>query len=163
MNYAKASQRRRKRMLVLYVTFLLIGSIAVLLMPIASVQKEATKIPMFISGGGFWIGLIGTITMAVKINKARKRSYRFREKYPESKQLGLISFFKNKEAIIADVGMFVSIAGFIVTRICSDNIYWLFIFLALFVFTFGMHCMLNGMNYKYINYSKYVKEQKKDE
>lgn len=151
MNYARASQRRRKRMLVLYVTFLLIWSIAVLLMPIASVQKEATKIPMFISGGGFWIGLIGTIAMAVKINNAIKRSYRFRDKRPEVKQLGLISFFKNREAKIADIAMFVSIVCFIVTRICTDNIYWLFIFLATFVFSFGMHCMLNGKNYIYLN------------
>lgn len=163
MNYARASQRRRKKRLILYVTFLLIWSLAILLMPVASVQKEATKILLFVSSGGFWIGLLGTVTMAVKINKARKKSYRFREKCPASKRIGLISFFQNKEAIIADVGLFVSIAGFVVTGICSDNIYWLFIFLALFVFTFGMHCMLNGINYKYINYSKYVKEQKKDE
>lgn len=151
MNYARASQRRKKRQFILYIVFLLIWSIAILLMPFASVYKEVTKILLVVSGGGVWIGLLGTVTMAVKINKARKRSYRFREKYPASKHLGLISFFKNKEAGIADIGMFVSIAGFIVTRICSDNIYWLFIFLALFVFTFGMHCMLNGMNYIYLN------------
>ena len=120
-------------------------------MPIASVQQEVTKIPMFISGGGFWIGLIGTITMAVKINYSRKKSYRFEDKPLKVKQLGLISFFKNKEAKVADIAMFASCICFIVTRICTDNLYWLFIFLALFVFSFGMHCMLNGKNYIYLN------------
>lgn len=151
MNYTRASQKRRKRMLILYITFLLVWSIAILLMPIASAQKEITKIPMFISGGCFWIGLLGTTTMAVKIINSRKRSYRFKDKHPEVKQLGLISFFKNKEAVIADIAMFVSIVCFIVTRICTDNIYWLFIFLALFVFSFGMHCILNGKSYIYLN------------
>ena len=151
MNHARASQKRRKRMLIPYVAFLAIWSIAILLMPFASMKKEATQIPMFISGGGFWIGLIGTVAVAVMINNARKRSDRLGKKRPEMKQLGLISFFKNREAKIADIVMFVSIICFIVTRICTDNIYWLFIFLASFVFSFGMHCMLNGKNYIYLN------------
>ncbi len=151
MHYTRASRRRRERMLILYVTFLLILSIGIMLMPIASVQKEATEIPMFISGGCFWIGLIGTVYTTLKINRARKRSHRRRNKEPEAKQLGLISFFKNREAVIADITMFTSIFCFIIARFCSDNLYLMFIFLALFIFSFGMHCMLNGKNYIYLN------------
>ncbi len=151
MNDTRVSRRRKKRQFVLYSVFLLIWSIAILLMPIASMQREVTHIPMFISGGGFWIGLIGTIAMAVMINNARKRSDRLRNKRPEVKRVGLISFFQNREATIADISMFVSIVCFIVTRICMDNIYWLFVFLATFVFSFGMHCMLNGKSYIYLN------------
>lgn len=152
MKYIKTSQKRRKRMFMLYVSFLLVLSISILLMPIASSQKEQTQIPMFLSGGCFWLGLIGTIMMALRINKARKMSTMFKDKQSNEKQLGLCSFFKNKEAKIADVAMLISVVCFIITRICTENLYWQFIFLALFVFSFGMHCMLNGKNYIYLNY-----------
>ena len=152
MKYAKASQMRRKRMGILYAAFLLVLSISILLMPIGSAQKEQSQIPMFISGACFWIGLIGTVWMAIKINKARKQSYLFKDKQPKVKQFGLICFFKNKEAKVADIAMFASAVGFIITRICTGSFYWLFIFLALFVFSFGMHCMLNGKNYFYLTY-----------
>ena len=138
-------------MLILYVTFLMLLAVAFLLMPIASAQKDTTKILTVISGGFFWIGLVGTIVMAIKIDKTRKRSGKLRDKKSKVKQIGLLSFFKNKEAKIADIAMFASIICFIVARICTDNLYWLFTFLATFVFSFGMHCMLNGKNYIYLN------------
>ena len=159
MKYARAAQKHKKTMFYLYVAFLLIWSIAIVLMPIASAQKDVTKILLFLSGGCFWTGLIGTITMAVKINNARKRSHRFRESHSKLKQLGMISFFKNKEAKITDVTMFVALICFIITRIYADKLYWSFSFLALFVFSFGMHCMLNGINYIYLNY-KIRREEK---
>lgn len=159
MKISKASQRRRKRMGILYVTFLLILSISILLMPIGSVHKEQSKIPMFIAGGCFWVGLIGTLMMVLKINKARKQSYLIRDKKSGAKQFGLICFFQNKEAKIADIAMFVVIICFIITKIFTDSFYWLFIFLALFVFSFGMHCMLNGKNYIYLTYKGREEEE----
>ena len=150
MDYAKASRRRRKTQLVLYIAFLAVCAISILLMPVAGTEKEASKLLPVIFGGGFWVGLIGTVFVAININNSRKRSYVFKYRYYDAKQFGLISFFKNKEAKIADITMFASIICLIITRIFVDNIYWMFIFLALFVFSFGMHCMLNGKNYVYL-------------
>lgn len=149
MKYTRNLQKQWKRNLFFYVVFLLIWSFSVLLMPIASVQKELTVFPMFISGGCFWIGLIGTILMGVKINRFSKKIYK--NKSYEIKKLGLICFFSNKKATITDIVMFVSVVCFIVIKICIDNIYLLFTSVSLFVFSFGMHCMLNGKNYIYLN------------
>lgn len=152
MKYGKASKKRGKIMLLFYGLFLLIWSGSILIMPMASAKKELTMIPMYVSGGCFWFGLLGTITTAVIINMFRKKNCKYKSKHHELNQIGLISFFKNKPAIVADVVMFVSIVCFIVAKIWIDNLYLLFICLAIFVFSFGMHCMLNGKNYFYLNY-----------
>lgn len=90
--------------------------------------------------------------MFLKINKSRKADRTFRSTHPEMWQPGLICFFKNKNAKIADCVMFGAVIGVAVTGIFFNNLYVLHIFLALFVFSFGMHCMLNGKNYIYLNY-----------
>ena len=155
--------RRRRQMMYLFSGFLFLCALAIALMPFGNLMKEKTMIVMYCSGVAFWIGLIGTIYMALKINCSRKGSYRFNELFGNRKQLGLIHFFQNTEAMIMDVTMVISLIVLIIARLCSANLQIIYVIIAVFVFSFGMHCMLNGINYKYINYSKYVKEQKKDE
>lgn len=150
--HSMISSRRRKRMLGMYIVFLLILTLGIVLMPIGSTVKEKTMVIMYVSGVFFWIGIAGTIYMALKINSCRKNSYRFNEQAGNEKQFGLIHFFQNREAKIIDVVMFVSIIGFIITKICTSELIISFILLALFVFSFGMHCMLNGINYRYLKY-----------
>ena len=146
------TSQRRKRMLHMYITLLATLAVGVVLMAIGSTVKEKTMTVMYVSGAFFWLGLIGTVYMALKINSCRKNSYRFNEQIGNLKQFGLIHFFQNREAQIMDVVMFVSIIGFIIAKICINELLLSFILLALFVFAFGMHCMLNGINYRYLKY-----------
>ncbi len=148
----KVAERRRKNMMLLYTVFLGVLSAAFCLMPIGSSMKDETMMYLYIAGVEFWLGLVGTIVMALKINKRRKISYRFNEQYSKHKQFGLVHFFQNTEATIADVIMFISIVGLIIAKIWISEIIVFFVFLAVFIFSFGMHCMLNGINYKYIKY-----------
>lgn len=152
MRSTRASQRRKKQMFAHYVIFLLVWTISIFLMYIASMYKDATKVPTLIAGGVFWIGLIGTLGSARKINNTRKNSYIFKKENSRIKQFGLIFFFKNKEATVADIAMIVSLLGFAAVRIYADSLFLLFFFLAVFVFSFGMHCLLNGKNYIYLKY-----------
>ena len=161
--HSMASMKRRKQMMYLFSGFLFLCALAIALMPLGNEMKDKTMLIMYCSGAAFWVGIIGTIYMALKINRSRKGSYRFNELFGNRKQLGLIHFFQNTEALIVDVAMIISLIALIIARLCSANLQVIYVIIAVFVFAFGMHCMLNGMNYKYINYSKYVKEQKKDE
>ena len=118
-------------------------------MPWAHQQKEITKLPLALAGASFWLGAVGTIAAAMQIhrNRSKKRS----PKKAGIRQSGLCCFFQNPEAMVADGLLFASILGFILIRICTDSLYGPFIFLALFVFSFGMHCMLNGKGYQSLN------------
>ena len=144
--------RARKRKLVLYVFFLALLSFSFVLMPIGQNMKEQSYIPMLSAGVLFWIGALGLLIVIININHSRRKSEGFKENYPNLRQFGLISFFKNAPAAIADVLMLVSIMGEIVLFF-TDLYYLKFIGAAVIVFSFGMHCMLNGINYIYVNYN----------
>lgn len=161
--YAKESMWRRKEMMILYSSFLFLISLSIVLMPIANDVKSKSYILLYFAGACFWIGLVGVVYMLLKINRKRRDNYRFNESFNNQKQLGIIHFFQNTEALITDVIMFMSLVGFVITKIFSSNLYISFIISAVFIFSFGMHCMLNGTNYKYLKFTNYVKEQKKDE
>lgn len=154
-------EKRRRKMMWLYTGFLALLAISVCLMPFGNSLKDKTAILMYLSGATFWIGLIGTIFMAVIINNSRKNSCRFNKCFGNQKQLGVIHFFQNTEATIADITMFVSIVTFIIAKIWISEIIVSFILLAICIFSFGMHCMLNGINYRYINYK--VRRENEDE
>lgn len=152
MAQPRSSRKIRRRRLVLYTAFLFMLSEAILFMPFASERKETSPTMLYISGATFWVGLLGVIIMAFVINAARKHSPRFNKMYPGRKQFGFVHFFQNKPAVIADLVMFASIIGFIITMSLRIKQVFSFLFLAVFVFSFGMHCMLNGINYIYTNY-----------
>ncbi len=154
MAYRGRYQRvqQRKRMLYLYIAFLAVLSVSMFIMPFGIKMADKSMIMTYISGIMFWIGLLGTIAMAVYITHSRHRSQGFAKAHPNHKRLGLIHFFQNMPAFVCDILMFVSLIGFIITRIWVGTTIWPFIFLSILIFTFGMHCMLNGSNYIYINY-----------
>lgn len=154
--YQKKHRRKmqKRQMFYLYMAFLAVLSISVFLMPVGIEIADKTNLLTYLSGVMFWIGLVGTICMALYITYLRKRSKEFAERISNNTKLGIIHFFQNKPAIISDVLLFVSLIGFAIVRILSSTTILSFLFLSLFIFSFGMHCMLNGSNYNYITYQK---------
>ena len=148
------SKETRKRMLYFYIAFLLLLSISVTLMPFAFRFSNRNLILTYISGTIFWIGLIGTIIVAIYITYSRKHSKEFKAECLNHKQLGLIHFFQNLPAKICDISLFISLICFLIVCIWFDETVFPFVFLSVLIFSFGMHCMLNGSNYLYINYEK---------
>ena len=112
---------------------------------------------MYIAGALFWTAFILTVGMAVRINKSRHRSELFNREYEGLKKIGLLHFFQNKEALVMDAMMFTSLIVLIIIRVLKANVTVQSLFISLFVFSFGMHCMLNGINYVYIKYKTEVR------
>ena len=107
------------------------------------------KISAYAVGTLFWGCMIAGYVVFCVINAHRKK-----ESDGENikKRLGLISFFSNKYAQIFDIAM---AASFVLILICGlvlkmDNGV-LVLFISMFIFSFHMHCILNGVNYAYIN------------
>lgn len=133
----------------LFVFFLAMISISVIMMPFT---VDYALIPPWVSGLLFWVGLAGTAGITIAISRDRRTDRSFRKQNRKLKQSGLIHFFQNKTAIVFDILMFIAIIAFIAISIIGYNYYLRFICLSVFVFSFGMHCMSNGMNFIYINY-----------
>lgn len=148
--HSTVSMKQRKVMFYLYIVFLFVITIGIFIMPISSDLKEKSAMLIYVSGTAFWVGLLGTIITAVKINSCRKKDKKFNEEIKDVKKSGLFCFFQNKEAKVVDICMFIAIVGFIISRLCFTGVLISFIFFASIVFTFGLHCMLNSVNYRYI-------------
>ncbi len=146
------SYRIRQRKFLMFVISLFVLAVSIVLMPIGTANKEKSFILLIIAGALFWVGFIGTLWTTININMSRRASPVFNELYPNLRKFGLIHFFQNKPAIIADIAMFASMVLMIVVKLLDQSNTWQFVTIALIVFTFGMHCMLNGINYIYVNY-----------
>ena len=152
MDWSRRAYYRRQKMLRNYTVWLGLLSFSVFLMPIVDSFKKNMNLPLYLVGALFWLTLISTIYMAVRINNSRRRNLAFNEKYGSLKKLALIHFFQNKKALIMDAVMFASIIAFVITRFLNGGLIIQFLFVSMFVFSFGMHCMLNGINYIYIKH-----------
>ena len=149
---ARSSYNRRRKMFWCYVSALLILSFSFFGIAINSALSGVSFVLNLISGIMFWVGLFGVAGVSIHINKSRKASPYFEELYPNVKRLGLTHFFQNKYATVADTAVFAVLAAFVCVKVFTDSITLQLALIALFVFSFGMHCMLNGINYVYINY-----------
>lgn len=98
----------------------------------------------------FWLFLIvGCITQVI-LSRFRKRWWmahpnrrRSRDKKP-----GVISFFGNLPAAIADLVFVISLIGLVASLIATNALGRIcYVFLSLTIFSFCMHCILNGKIY----------------
>lgn len=153
MDQSHASRQKRRQWLLFYTAFLFILSVAIMFMPVANAVKEKSQVLLYFTGAFFWTGLLGVAITAIIINRARRLNMRFNKMYPGRTQVGAVHFFQNVPAIVADAIMFAAIVGFIIAMALEARQGYTFLFLAVFVFSFGMHCMLNGINYLFIKYA----------
>ena len=144
--------RQRRRWLALFVIFNIILSVSILSLPFVLTSDEAVIPYRFLVGALFWIGLIGLIVTAIWINTKRKRSNGFKIANNGRRKIGLIHFFQNNYATVVDVLMFISLLAVILLEWAAHKQSLAISTIGVFIFSFNMHCMLNGICYEYINY-----------
>ncbi len=137
---------------VLSIFYLSIGFMALfaasfLMMPVANgiSLNEGKNGILYLVGIVFWLSFLLSQVMMITVSIKRKADKR----YSKKKRLGLISFFSNREATIADILTAVFTAVFVICTLTTDS-YLIYVFLCLAVLSFEMHCVLNGKNYAYI-------------
>lgn len=143
-------------------------SVAIAFMPFPKILNDnGEKIFTIILGILFWVGILGTVIFSLEANSKRKLiEKRYKKKglkLHTEKQLGLISFFKNKEATCCDAVMLISLAVTVLLLCLDKGPNWLvFILISVTFLSFCMHCCLNGKNYLYIKSIKQYFESKKE-
>ena len=115
----------------------------------------AGNVIFYISEVLFWLFLVAGYVIFRKISKHRKK-YKKSMKYTkghmrESNRPGAFCFFSNIHAVIADIVMVLSfVITLIFVFIPSLNQNVAVFFVALLIFSVHMHCILNGVNFRYI-------------
>ncbi len=124
---------------------LFFGSIVILaafsavffIMPIATEKNyDGDGSLLVLNGIWFWATGIILVIMQISENKLRKKL-----DHEASGKPGIICFFSNRAASAADILLGVSILAMYLSNAS-------FISIAATVFFFGLHCMLNGKNYR---------------
>lgn len=156
----------KKEFMLLYISIgsFLLMSFSFLLMPIDFATKGLQIVNILI-GIMFWLFLLIGIITQVALTQKRKKWFKKHhlKQYRLKMRVGVISFFQNTLGCIADIISAVSLIALIITAVLTDAAgFMCYVFLELFVFSFIMHCILNGKNYYFItNKQKFEKMQRK--
>lgn len=106
----------------------------------------------------FWVMLIIGILVQIMLYISMRESIKS-DFATKKRKIGLICFFSNRYAAVADLLMIVSMIILIISFILTDaSNYFNYIILSVFVFSFSMHCVLNGRKFYYMIHNKYFKE-----
>jgi len=126
--------------------FMFLFSGSFLIMPLASAWSlGGNNILILITGLWFWLTAILAGVTFLLINRKRKALTIDNKGNP-----GIICFCMNPWAKIADFAFGASLLGLTVTVIFAMQTYFIFILSSLSVFSFLMHCVLNGKNFKFL-------------
>ena len=101
----------------------------------------------------FWIALFCEQFLFWKSNSIRKEILKTENYRRLNSKIGLISIFQNYYGAAADIVFvisFVLVIIFLIFGTKKQAIQYILIFLL--VLSFRLHCILNGKNFKYINY-----------
>ena len=117
-----------------------------------------TSIRKVIAGIVFWvmliIGIAAQIMLYLSLRKSIKADFTTKKR-----KIGLICFFSNRYAAVADLFMTLSVITLIISYAFTDaSNYFNYIILSVFVFSLSMHCILNGRKFYYMKHNKYFKE-----
>lgn len=112
---------------------------------------------LWLGGMFFWVTmLIGYALLAlVNLNRKRFEMTRIRTPKRRRRRPGALSVFSNKYGMIADLAtiLFLIISVFfILVPVANKGV--AVVCLAFLIFSFHMHCVLNGINYAFVKYLK---------
>lgn len=135
---------------------MLLFSASFLAMPKASAQYlEGDPALLSVCGVWFWCGAILSIAALVLTERCRVKAGGGRVG-----RIGLVCFFSNLPAIIADSILIVSAVGLVAAMTLKAPNTLVFPILFLFVFSLNLHGMLNGRNFRFIRENiQYTREK----
>ena len=138
---------------------LAVSSFSLILSSIGNYKGNTINvIAAILAGSFFWLFLIGGYLLFALISGHRKEYEKLKKDSGNSRRVkrrnnrpGIICFFSNKYAAVADFALFISfflILLFLFIPSVSRNI--VIIMISVFVYSLHMHSILNGRNFKYI-------------
>ncbi len=130
-------------------------SASFLIMPLNSdITIGNLSIVALVSGLLFWASLVCGIFTQIVISR-RVKDWLAANRIRKSSLIGragAISFFRNAYAVISDIVTIISLIGLLISMVLTHAVgYICYIFLAVFVFSFCMHCILNGNSFYIIS------------
>ena len=160
--HAKSRMENRfKRDFIASIICPIVGCISLYFVPLVNINgKAAQAMGAYLIALLLWGSIIAEIVFSHRCRKTRRAMEYclFQYKPLRSSYPGVISFFKNREAMVADITLFVS-AVFVAALLWLQwtSKWMILVGISLFFLSFNLHCLLNGRNYRY--YKAYAKSR----
>lgn len=143
---------------------LAVMSLTILAMPYAVENSEHNRALVVSVGLVFWAFALSGYGFLISANTLRKKI--IRSKYNVYSSItgnpGIVSFFSNVYAIVADTTMIISFVLFIAISFTELKAsFFAYILLALLVFSIHMHSLFNGKIFKVILASRNIKNTRR--
>lgn len=139
-----------------------ISAISLCAIPLAKNQTAM----QYILAGIFWLFLILELFLLGAGNNLRKKIERTRPHMKQERGLGKIGLFcfaQNREAVMNDILLLISIVYLVTVSLLRVSSVWLMLFGLLAVYVlFHLHCILNGILYKSIKYYQIVIHKRRE-
>lgn len=137
-----------------------IGGFALLALSFPAMQLLRSL--SFLPGMMFWLGLITGVTGQILLERCRKSffaAYKVSIKKYQKVRCGMLSLFSNPAAKAADIALgFCVFLAILLWLFPMKKLDLRYILLALTVFSFCMHCVLNGRNYLFAHNKNRVRQ-----
>lgn len=142
-------------------------SASFLIMPLDAYNENIkTSTLNMVSGLCFWVFLIiGCILQGVLAHYRKKwcSRYRMSKEVEKKSGRGVVSFFKNSSAIVADITFLLGIVCVAIAMVLTESKgYICYVFIAVTVFSFCMHCIFNGKNYYFVTNKEHMVNELKE-
>ena len=155
------SVRKIKRLFWFSAFFQFLMSASILLMPMAVQIGQQDKKMTVLIGLMFWISMI-TAYVLLGIANSERKWFLHRKVGIDAKmncRPGIVEFFTNIPATVADVAMILSFLLFVIVGFTDWKYEYIsYILLFIFVFSLQMHCMFNGRIYKVTKFKRARRE-----
>lgn len=145
----------------------LIGALMLFSIVFLNGSGKFYQVSSYIIGGLFWLSIVAEQILFWIANAERKRAEKRMNQKLVRRQMsiGILSFFKTREARFADIILFISaIAMALLIWLKVTNSCLVITTLSILFLSFNLHCFLNGKNFRFIKaYNKNCEGEKKDE
>ncbi len=141
------SNKTKLKYRVMYTVLLFLMGLAVGLIPFSHPQYSGVRLFMILNAVLFWCSFVGIIVVMFRIRSIRTKC---REKNNYHK-FSAFRFFSNPRAALADVLLFISVAGAITYYLITYDDNLLIVFCGIILFFFGMHLFLNSNDYLFLS------------
>lgn len=136
--------------LCLWILCYLLLAVSILLMAMDIPPTSALR---WVPGGLFWISLLGGLSVQIVLTRRRHQWYHSgaarRGRF--SRGIGMLMFFKNRYAAVADLTAIISLCALVISLWLTRGYgFASYLCMAVFVFAFSMHGILNGKIFYYV-------------
>ncbi len=145
------------------VAILTVMSATILVMPFSANINDRRAVVAV--GLTFWVSAIVGYTLLIFANRERKKFIfnKLDRDFSMNFKIGILSFFSNIPASVADAMLIGSSFAFIVIRFTNwQSEYISYVLLFILFLSFNMHCIFNGRIYKIIKYKRIRSEKNND-